>query len=135
MTGNEAWVQAWFAKGEKDLRLGEIALAKDPDLADASCFHAQQCAEKCLKGFLIHSGRSLDKTHDLVKVLTACTKVDSEFTQWLDPCRILSAYAVEPRYPDDFVEYTREDAAEALDLARQIRDFVLARISSSPSAA
>ncbi|MEL7354790.1 MAG: HEPN domain-containing protein [Cyanobacteria bacterium J06560_5] len=40
---------AWFRKAEKDIAALK-ALTKAPDLLDAATFHAQQAAEKYLKG-------------------------------------------------------------------------------------
>lgn len=128
MSDKDAWVRAWFEKGEKDLRVAGLALDSPDSLYDTVCFHAQQCVEKALKGYLIAHDRPVGKTHDLLLLLSSCEEIDPAFSAWTTACKRLSPYAIEPRYPDDFIEYTREDAAEALDLAQKIRGFVLARI-------
>ena len=40
----------------------------------------------------------------------------------------LTDYAIEIRYPEDMVEPTIEDAKEAFEIAKKIRDFVLYKI-------
>jgi HEPN domain-containing protein len=46
------WVLIWFEKGDHDLQTIEgIYHLENPPL-DMVCFHAQQCVEKYLKGFL-----------------------------------------------------------------------------------
>lgn len=132
MSDKDVWVRAWFEKGEKDLLVAGLALESPDSLYDTACFHAQQCTEKALKGYLIAHGRPAGKTHDLLLLLSSCLEIDPAFSTWTAACKRLNPYAIEPRYPDDFIEYTREDAAEALDLARQVREFVLARIPLPP---
>ena len=46
------WVKEWFRKGDNDLKNAEIVIQSDDPPTDTICFHAQQCAEKYLKGFL-----------------------------------------------------------------------------------
>ena len=48
--------QAWFAKAADDLELARRALGPDRPVPDLACYHAQQCAEKYLKGYLVAHG-------------------------------------------------------------------------------
>jgi len=56
----------WIEKAEEDsvMMLKGYRARKDPAY-NASCFHAQQCAEKYLKGRLEEAGIVFNKTHDL----------------------------------------------------------------------
>jgi HEPN domain-containing protein len=45
-------VKAWFKKAENDLINAEHTMTMAEPPTDTVCFHAQQCAEKYLKGFL-----------------------------------------------------------------------------------
>lgn len=45
------YVADWLARADEDLRSAELLLQKDGP-PNAICFHAQQAAEKLLKGFL-----------------------------------------------------------------------------------
>lgn len=45
--------QAWFAKADEDLELARRALGPGRPLTAMACYHAQQCAEKYLKGYLV----------------------------------------------------------------------------------
>ena len=45
-------VKAWFKKAENDLINAENTIKMESPPTDTICFHAQQCAEKYLKGFL-----------------------------------------------------------------------------------
>lgn len=50
MTGKSNLPEAWFAKAEADLQAAQMVLAATPPLIEIACYHAQQCAEKYLKG-------------------------------------------------------------------------------------
>ena len=60
----------WVEKAEADLATAsrELAAAEYPNY-DAVCFHAQQCAEKYLKGVLEQNHVHVPKTHDLGELL------------------------------------------------------------------
>ena len=61
----------WIEKAEGDFRtaLREMRARKQPNY-DATCFHAQQCAEKYMKAFLQEKLVPVDKTHDLLRLLS-----------------------------------------------------------------
>ena len=61
--------QAWFAKGDGDLRSARLLVEADPAEPDAAAFHSQQAAEKYLKGFLVYHGVEPPRTHDLIVLL------------------------------------------------------------------
>ena len=48
------YVRYWFERGNDDLRACEI-LMKENGTPNTICFHAQQAAEKYLKGFLAYN--------------------------------------------------------------------------------
>ena len=56
--------QGWFHKAESDLVTARRTAASEGPY-DTACFHAQQAAEKYLKGFLIACGQGFPYTHDL----------------------------------------------------------------------
>lgn len=56
--------RAWVAKAEEDFEMARLALRRKKPLTDPACFHAQQCAEKYLKGMLVARGQIFPKTHD-----------------------------------------------------------------------
>jgi HEPN domain-containing protein len=128
MTGCNEWVLSWFAKAENDLIVANIIRSAQKGLHDILCFHCQQCAEKYLKGYLAAHEQKIEKTHDLERLLRSCSQIDPSFARLVEPCSTLSQYAVHARYPDDLAEYTQEDAAQALDHATRIKEFVLSKI-------
>ena len=82
MNDKKRWVMEWFKKGDHDLRAAEAILRlQDPPL-DIVCFHAQQCVEKYLKGFLSFYEIEVLRTHDLVELLTKCGNIDPSFIKF-----------------------------------------------------
>src|SRR3989304_1482303 len=89
--------QSWLGRARSDLNLGRAALRARDVLPEDACFHAQQCAEKALKGLLTAKGIDFPRTHvietllDLLKAngLVIPENVNEEFE--------LTQYAVQTR--------------------------------------
>ena len=57
---SDGWPERdWFEKADQDLELARRALGPGKPLPGMACYHAQQCAEKYLKGYLIGLTRYL----------------------------------------------------------------------------
>ena len=129
MNDKERWVMEWFEKGDHDLRAAEIILHSEEPLLDIVYFHAQQCVEKYLKGFLSFHEIEFPKTHDLLELLVGyCNQIDLSFAKWEEDCEWLTEYAVEARYPDSSYGYSVEKAEEAISVAASIKEFVRGKI-------
>jgi HEPN domain-containing protein len=94
---------------------------------DAACFHAQQLVEKCLKAFLAHRGVAFPYTHNLTKLIEACSGIDPAFSSLLPAVAPLTPYAVELRYDDSFWP-SQQVAEEARYSALAVLHFVLDRL-------
>ena len=110
----------WVEKAEADLATAsrELAAAEYPNY-DAVCFHAQQCAEKYLKGVLEQNHVHVPKTHDLGELLELALGIDPSLGDLRDQCDTLEGYAVGFRYPG--LSATTEMAEEAVEAAREVR--------------
>lgn len=124
------YVKNWFARGDDDLALVKIILEKGSGSTNLACFHAQQAAEKYLKGFLAHHELHVRKIHDLNVLLADCKRVDASFGKLQDDAIFLNQFYIESRYPDDYVEFPREDAEKAYKAAAGVKEFILAKINS-----
>lgn len=71
-----AETRAWFQKAAEDLCAARYEMQADPPFLSDIVFHAQQAAEKSLKGFLAWHGRPLRKTHDLVDLGRSCAAIE-----------------------------------------------------------
>ena len=116
-------VAEWVSKAEGDfLTAGrELRARKSPNY-DAVCFHAQQCAEKYLKGVLQENGKRIPKIHFLLELLALILKFDGSYEFLKADLEVLEDYAVRFRYPGDLAEKDQAQAAYAA--AAIVRKFV-----------
>jgi HEPN domain-containing protein len=128
MKGLQSNCVAWLAKAENDLLNIENNLAARLIPWDTICFHAQQAAEKLLKGFLVFHGRELIRTHDLVALLSACVQVEPSLAKLQQDCQRLTYYAVASRYPDDLNDPDEKDGHEMIEGVRRVRTEILSRL-------
>ena len=119
----------WLAISARDIRLAELALADNPPLSGVALYHAQQAAEKALKGFLVYSGALYPLTHDVRKLLQLCAEIDESLAATLLPASGLTQFAVRFRYPGE-EQPTRQEAFPWLNLARMVCKEVSQRIIS-----
>jgi HEPN domain-containing protein len=125
--------ERWLAFAREDLRMAELALAEG--IFNQACFHAQQCAEKAIKGYLEQQGQSPPRTHrmaDLLPMLPAGLMQEIE-----NALRLLDRFYIPTRYPDAFPGMLpdglpgRQDAQEALAVARQALEHIENELLSS----
>jgi HEPN domain-containing protein len=117
-------VVEWLSKADDDLRAADLLLAAKPPIYWAAAFHAQQVAEKLLKGLLTYHEIEYEKSHDIDYLMGLCIPVAPEAHRIRDAAATLTEYAVEPRYPAPGLEAAEAEAPEALRIAREVRRFV-----------
>ncbi|HWP28954.1 MAG TPA: HEPN domain-containing protein [Chloroflexota bacterium] len=123
-----AETRAWLVRAAEDLREVEHDLIAAPPLLHGAVFHAQQAAEKAMKGFLTWHSRPFRKTHNLTEIGGLCVEVDPTLEARLRQAAVLTEYAWKYRYPGEPESPTREEAEGALGLARAVYEAVLARL-------
>lgn len=110
----------WISYAEEDLSLAHFAL-KMP----GSCpyrliaFHAQQCAEKYLKAYLVYHDIDFPYTHNIKKLIDFCGS-----HPWIEEIKAaeeLTPYAVTARYPGVDEIVTESEATQAVYLASIVR--------------
>lgn len=120
--------KAWILRSSTDLRAGEHdLLAVPPLLADAG-FHAQQAAEKALKGFLAWHNAPFRRTHSLEELGEQCIRLDETLRPEVDAVVPLTEHAWRYRYPSDAEEPRPGEIEQALIAARALYDAVSARL-------
>ncbi len=110
----------WLAKATNDLLNADNNLAAELVPYDTVCFHCQQAAEKLLKAYLVGSGQSAPRTHDLLLILEAVLALDNTAEMLRDVLAALMPYAIEIRYPDDWCTPSVDDAVEARNAAGKV---------------
>ena len=114
-------VMQWLSLADEDLNLASYALglgAQSPYRLIA--YHAQQCAEKCLKAFLVYHNVDFPYTHNIRMLLKLCGK-QAVWAQTLKAAEELTPYAITARYPGEEEEVTEAEANRAIELARKVQ--------------
>lgn len=111
----------WANKADEDLEMARSALRRKKPICFAAAFHAQQCAEKYLKGLLVANGAVPPKIHDLVALHTLCATYGLLVPVTTQELQEATAYAAVTRYPGE--EPTVEEARAALETAKAVRRF------------
>jgi HEPN domain-containing protein len=117
----------WIERAEEDYLLAISAMRRKTPLTYGATFHAQQCIEKYLKALLITRQVSFPRTHDLAALGYLCGQAGIILPIDDDALELLTAYAVETRYPG--AQPTIEESKEAVKLARIMRRFIKRTLS------
>ena len=118
-------VRQWLAKAEQDITSVKALFSQDPPLLHPSCFHAQQAAEKYLKAHLTWHQIEFPKTYAIEQLLDLVKGAEPETASSLRNAVALTPYGVDIRYPGEQPEPDREEARDAMELARKVRDAVM----------
>lgn len=123
-----AVVAQWVEKAEGDLRTAAHTLKLKQDCpTETVAFHAQQCVEKYIKAALLPQGVEPPRIHDiekLVRLLPAGVLVEWPIREQ----RLLTSYAVLPRYPGAYDPIPRSEARRAVAIARKVRKEIRAML-------
>lgn len=123
-----AETKSWFEKAANDLRAADHELTAVPPLTDDIVFHAQQAAEKAMKGYLSWHDQPFRKTHDLAELGRQCTVIDASLETLLRRAEALSVYAWAFRYPGDVENPSVQEAVGTLAVAREVVEAMLMRL-------
>ena len=111
----------WLTFARQDLRMAELAMSEA--IYNQACFHAQQCAEKSVKGYLEHLGQTPPRTHLMADLLFLMPVGLLDTLQ--DSLLALDRFYIPTRYPDALPGTladglpSRQDASDALATAQQ----------------
>lgn len=101
MTPRAEEAREWLRLAGRDLRMADLALGDAVPLVGEALYHAQQAAEKSLKGFLVWHGVQYPVTHDIGRLLDLSAQVDSTLDAALTTAVDLTQFAVRFRYPGE----------------------------------
>jgi HEPN domain-containing protein len=116
----------WLAQAQKDLSHA-VDTAEDGHF-EWACFSAQQGAEKAVKAVYL-SWHGEGWGHSVLKLLEGLAGRVTVSEALLDAARVLDKHYIPTRYPNGFDQgypanyYTRKEAGEAIEYARQIIGF------------
>ena len=121
-------IKAWFLKADRDLLTIDHEFSSSNPVLETICFHSQQAVEKYLKGYLIFLDIPFRKTHELGELVTTIENKDKEISKLKLEVDQLTGYAVEIRYPDDFIELSVIDANEAKNIAFKLKEYIINKV-------
>ena len=122
----------WIQRGEADyVTVQQLLSTANPLLHNIICFHAQQCIEKYLKAWLQEANMPVPRTHNLEALLALIVPTLPDWSDWQPDIKIITKYAVEPRYPGDPV--TVEDTQHASYICGEVRQAVRTQLKLAGS--
>ena len=121
-------VEVWLGYAGADLEVVRDYVGR-AEHAHTTCFHAQQAAEKALKGLLSWLGvEDIPRSHDLELLADLITRYGGPELPEHEEFELLTRHAVRSRYPGQEMP-SLVDAADALRVAEAIVAFVRGCIS------
>jgi HEPN domain-containing protein len=118
--------RGWFLKADSDLHTAKRTL-ESAGPYDTACFHAQQVAEKYLKGLVAFMEQPIPRTHNLEELQQLCLTLVPALQLTDVDLAELTPYAVQLRYDFEFWP-DRETAEEALNIAERVRVVILSAV-------
>jgi HEPN domain-containing protein len=117
-------VRQWLTYADEDLRVARhgFSMPETPPYR-VIAFHAQQCAEKCLKAYLVFHGVDFPFTHSLRRLLDLSAS-PAAWAEKLRDAEELSPYATTARYPGEDLAVSEPEARRAVEIAARVRQAV-----------
>jgi len=125
--------ERWLRFAREDLHMAELAMPAG--IYNQVCFHAQQCAEKAIKGLLALQQIVPPRTHQIADLLPLLEA--NPFAELSLEIQLLDRFYIPTRYPDALPGTLpeglpeRDDAEQALITARQALEVVAAWVEQS----
>jgi HEPN domain-containing protein len=117
-------VTHWLAYADEDLRFAQHGFSMlDSRPHHLIAYHAQQCAEKYLKAYLIFHVIDFPYTHDIAQLLEMCA-AHAPWAGELRDAEELTPYAIAARYPGEDEEVGEAEARRAVEVAVRVRETV-----------
>ena len=119
----------WAEHADEDIRLARHARTMMEECPyRLIAYHAQQCAEKYLKAYLVLRGIDFPYTHSISRLL----ELSSEDTDWpgtLRDAEELAPYAITARYPGEDEAVAAFEADRAIQVAEKVRETVRQKLA------
>lgn len=117
-------VKEWISLAEDDLRLALCAEQLKSNVPyRLIAFHAQQCAEKYLKAYLVYQNMDFPYTHSIATLLKLCGR-HTPWVKEIQDADLLTPYAITARYPGIEKKVTKQETIKAINIAEQVRQQV-----------
>jgi len=123
-------VTTWLNFANENLLAAKTLIDEDFSPYHTVCFMCQGSSEKYIKAYLIWNGWELEKIHDMEELLKYAIKLNTEFENLREECKLLNRYITEGRYPGDlpWEMIGKKQADEAIEATEKIEKFVRDKI-------
>jgi HEPN domain-containing protein len=113
----------WLLYANENLQVAKREMQNQTPAFHTVCFLCQSAAEKFLKGYLIAQGWNLEKTHDILALLSIAASYNAELETLVPEGVVLNEYLITGRYASDisFEHIGQTEAQEALNAAQKIQ--------------
>ena len=125
--------ERWLKQAEYDLKQAQKSL-EDQSYSYA-CFFAEQSSQKSVKAYLMFKGQRYINIHSVGELLKEASDLDKTFQSLIDSGKKIDRHYLASRYPDavpepaiPFESYVKDDAQEAVNIAREIFEMCKKRI-------
>jgi HEPN domain-containing protein len=117
---SKSYAIEWLGLASKNLETADL-LFKENHYTDVIGIEIQQALEKIFKALQAYNNVSIEKTHDLVKLLDKTGKFITISLGNRELLEIISDYYMSNRYPGpNYSIPSKQEIANALDLAHKI---------------
>jgi HEPN domain-containing protein len=114
----------WLRRSKSNLARAKVGRISEDILYEDLCFDAQQAVEKALKAICVINEIKFSKVHDISYLMELLEKGNIKIPKRLQRAKILTDYAVETRYPGDYMPVDEDMYEEALKLAEKVVSWV-----------
>ncbi len=118
----------WMKFANEDLQMANDLMKSEFPIFRGVCFDCQQSVEKNLKAYMLYFNQEIVKTHDLAYLVQLLFPFDNNIEIYALKCKSLINYAVIQRYPDDFIDLTKEDAVDSIQIATEIEKYITQKV-------
>jgi HEPN domain-containing protein len=119
--------EEWLKRAQSSLELAKFSDNEFIYYEDL-CYQAQQAVEKGLKALLIFYGVEPEKTHNLFILLQELEKY-TELHDDLKDVLKLSSFAVQTKYPGDYVPIEKEEYEQSIIIAEKCLKWIGEKLS------
>ena len=117
--GNKYKALAWIEYAENDLNVAShLNEIYRPLPENTICWLCQQSVEKSLKAILAYNDAKIPKTHDIGMLQNTTVQYEPGITIDEKIADKMTVFAVESRYPDNVIDFAKEDAELGLKYAK-----------------
>lgn len=116
--------EEWLRRAKSNMARAKGGKVSKDILYEDLCYDAQQAVEKALKSLCILNEIVFPKTHDIAYLIELLEKNSLEIPETIQKAKILTSYAIETRYPGDYVEVSENDYIQAIKIAEKVFKWV-----------